>query len=309
MKVSLIIPTLNAEKFLPNLIPNLMKQSFSLVEIIIIDSSSDDRTVDAVKEMGCRTIVIERKNFDHGGTRNLAVRESTGDVVIFMTQDALPFDSFFVENLVAPLKDKSIAASFGRQIPRPEASPPEKFARLFNYPVKAVIKSKEDLPSLGIKTYFFSNVCSAVKRSQFEEVGGFPEHTIMNEDMLLAAKFILKGYKVAYTPAAVVWHSHNYSSLQHFNRYFDIGVFFSMNRYFFNGINNEGEGIRFLKGQLNYLLKKGQYCWIPNVIAVTVAKYAGYRLGLMEKSIPLYFKKIFSMNRVFWNDVNSTEDI
>jgi rhamnosyltransferase len=305
MKISLIIPTLNAEGYLEEIIKSLKEQTLQLNEIIIIDSSSDDRTVAIANELGCRVIVIERKNFNHGGTRNLGVRESTGDVVVFMTQDALPVDSSLIKNLVAPLADKSIAASFGRQVPKPEASPPEIYTRLFNYPEEPVVKSKDDLPSLGIKTYFFSNVCSAVSRSDFDEVGGFPEKTILNEDMMLAVKLITKGYKVAYIPSAAVWHSHNYSSLQQFNRYFDIGVFFSMNRQIFKGINNEGEGLRFLKGQLNYLLKKGHYFWIPNVIAVTAAKYAGYRLGLMEKSIPLFLKKYFSMNSSFWDRFNS----
>lgn len=301
MNVSLIIPTLNAEKFLIKLIPSLMKQSLSLAEIIIIDSSSEDRTVDVATELGCKTIVIERKYFDHGGTRNLGVRESTGDVVLFMTQDALPVDLCLIENLVEPLKDKSIAASFGRQVPRPEANPPEKFARLFNYPETGIIKSKEDLLSMGIKTYFFSNVCSAVKRSEFREVEGFPERSILSEDMLLASKLILKGYKVAYTPGAAVWHSHNYSSLQHFNRYFDIGVFFSTNRQLLDGINNEDEGLRFLKGQFAYLLKNGHYRWIPHVITVSIAKYAGYRLGLMGDNIPLQLKKLFSMKKNYWD--------
>lgn len=304
MKVSLVIPTLNAENFLVKLIPDLRVQTLPLAEIIIIDSSSDDRTVAIANELGCRTIVIERKNFDHGGTRNLGVRESTGDVVVFMTQDALPVDSFLIENLIAPLENKSIAASFGRQVPRPEANPPEIFTRLFNYPDKEIIKSKEDLPSLGIKTYFFSNVCSAVKRSDFDEVGGFPEQTILNEDMMLAAKLITKGYKVAYTPGAAVWHSHNYSSLQQFNRYFDIGVFFSMNRQIFNGINNEGEGLRFLKGQLSYLFKNGYYRWMPYAMAITAAKYVGYRMGLTEKYLPLSLKKSLSMNRNFWTKLN-----
>jgi rhamnosyltransferase len=304
MKISVIIPTLNAEVYLEEIIKSLKEQSLQLNEIIIIDSSSDDRTVVIADKLGCRTIVIERKNFDHGDTRNIGVRESTGNIVVFMTQDALPVDSRLIENLVAPLEDKSIVASFGRQVPRPGANPLEKFARLFNYPEESVVKSKEDLPSFGIKTYFFSNVCSAVRRSEFEEVGGFPEHAILSEDMLLAVKLISKGYKVAYTPSAAVWHSHNYSSLQQFNRYFDIGAFFSMNRQYFNGIKNEGEGFRFLKGQLSYLFKNGYYHWMPYAMAITAAKYVGYRMGLTEKYLPLSLKKSLSMNRNFWTKLN-----
>ena len=95
-------------------------------------------------------------------------------------------------------------ASFGRQIPRPDASPTENFTRLFNYPETPMIKGIEDLPRLGIKTFFFSNVCSAIKTKEFKELGGFPENIIMFEDLIFAAKAILKGYKIAYVPEAKV---------------------------------------------------------------------------------------------------------
>ncbi len=79
---------------------------------------------------------------------------------------------------------------------------------------------------MGIKTFFFSNVFSAIRRKEFEEIGGFPENVIMFEDMLFAAKLIERGYKIAYVPEAKVIHSHDYSLVQQFRRYYQAGVSF-----------------------------------------------------------------------------------
>jgi rhamnosyltransferase len=304
VKVSVVIPTFNAEKSVESLVRMLKQQTLPPQEIIVIDSCSADQTVEIAAKVGCKTVVIEKKAFDHGATRNLGARLSAGEVLVFMTQDALPVDDKFLENLVGPLADPSdplIAASFGRQLARNHAVPPEKFARLFNYPDIGMVKSKEDLPRLGIKAFFFSNVCSAVRKREFETVGGFPERIVMNEDMVLAAKLILRGYKVAYVPEAAVRHSHNYSITQQFRRYFDIGASLSMNRWLLEYARAEGEGFRFVKEQLAWLLHHRHYRWIPHALALTIAKYAGYKLGLMEKRLPVSLKKRFSMHRLFWS--------
>lgn len=304
MRVSVIIPTLNAEKLIAELVLRLKQQTLRPTEIIVVDSSSEDRTVEVSAEMGCRTLVIKREAFDHGDTRNLGAKLSSGDVLVFMTQDARPVEDRFLENLVRPLGDPAdplMAASFGRQLARNDAVPPEKFARFFNYPDTGLVKSKEDLPRLGIRTFFFSDVCSAVRKRGFEAVGGFPEKIVMNEDMILAAKLILQGYKVAYVPEAAVWHSHNYSIIQQFRRYFDIGASLSMNRWLLEYARAESEGFRFVKEQLAWLLRHRHYRWVPHALALTLAKYAGYKLGLMEERLPVSLKKRFSLHMHFWS--------
>lgn len=300
MKISVIIPTLNAEKYIAKLVLSLKKQTLAYAELIIIDSSSRDNTADIARNLGCSITIVEKNSFDHGGTRNLGAGLSSGDVLVFMTQDAVPADNKCLERLVEPLKKTEIAASFGRQVAMEDAFPAEKFARLFNYPETAVVKGKEDLPRLGIKTFFFSNVCSAVRRREFEMVGRFPDRIIMNEDMVLAARLILNGYKVAYVPEAAVLHSHNYSIFQQFRRYFDIGASFSMNKWILEYAGAEGEGLRFTRQLLAYLLRHGHYRWIPHVLGLTVAKYAGYRLGLVEEKLPAGIKRVFSLHRDYW---------
>jgi rhamnosyltransferase len=300
MKVSVIIPTKNGGKYLGRLFKTLEEQTFKPTQILVVDSSSDDDTLEICKASGADILQIGAETFDHGGTRNLAASMTRGEVLVFTTQDSLFKGNECLKNLVMPLESPTVAASYGRQVPREDANPVEKFVRFFNYPPMELIKGLDDLPNLGVKTFFFSNACSAIKRNAFEEVGGFPQKAIMNEDMFLAAKLLMKGYRIAYQPNAVVYHSHNYSLTTQFKRYFDIGTFFNENRWIRDLTRPEGEGMRYLKEELIFLSANGQKSWIPYALADTAVRFLGYRVGLLEEKLPSYLKKRASRNRGFW---------
>lgn len=297
--VSVIIPTWNAGTGFRQLLEALKLQTVPC-EITIIDSSSSDDTVAVARACGARVVLIDKKDFDHGGTRNLGVRSSAGDPVIFMTQDVLPADEHVIENLLRPLEAAGVVLSYGRQKAREDAPPLERFARTFNYPEKPEIKGINHVRSMGIRTFFFSNACSAARRKEFEESGGFPEKTIMNEDMLLASKMILKGYKVAYEPSAVVYHSHRYSLNEQFERYFDIGVALGRNEWMLALAPPSGEGMRFLREQTLYLARERKWAWIPYGYLEAALKYVAFRLGLHEGRIPGRLKARLSRNKDFW---------
>ncbi len=277
--VSVVIPTLNAGVYLEALLTRLEEQTVS-PEVLVIDSSSTDGSLSIARSHNVRTISIKPADFNHGATRNLAVREASGDVIVFLTQDALPEDDRCIENLVKPLDDPQIAASYGRQVPRDSAYPTERFARGFNYPDTPLLKSKASVSDLGIKAFFFSNACSAVRRREFEGAGGFPDDVIMFEDMLFAARLLEKGYKILYTPEARVIHSHNLSLGQQFRRYYDAGASFKSHPWFL-GLSGSGkEGVKFLMEELRYLAGDGKYHWVPYAIVEAAFKFCGYRMGL-----------------------------
>jgi glycosyltransferase involved in cell wall biosynthesis len=281
MKISVIIPTLNAGASIGNLLSSLGSQDIDPSEITIIDSSSGDDTVNTAKSFGAKTIVIPRSAFNHGRTRNIAATEAKGDILVFMTQDALPVDNTLLSKLTAPLKKSGIAATFGRHIPRADASPLEVFLRHFNYPDKGSAKGFDDIKKYGIKTFFSSNVCSAMKKEPFLKVGMFPEGIRANEDMLITGKFIFEGYKVVYVPEAMVVHSHNYSLWEQFRRYYNIGSSIKNNRWIREYTKAEGEGANFVKGQIYFVLRHRRYFWLPYIFLESAAKYAGYRIGLI----------------------------
>jgi rhamnosyltransferase len=299
-KVSVIIPTLNAAKYLPGLLPMLKGQSLPPLEIILVDSSSTDDTRDIAARHGCRVEVIERSNFNHGGTRNLGASLAGGDILIYMTQDVLPADDKFIEELTLPVREQSAAGAYARQIAYPGASPPEKFARDFNYPAASFTKRAEDLPRLGIKAYFFSDAASCVRKSIFETTGRYPENVIVNEDMYLCAKLLQAGHAVAYRAEARVFHSHDYTLRQQFGRYFDVGVFMRQSRDVLKNANSGGEGFRFLNRMLAQLIREGAWRWVPHSVIESACKWVAFTLGYWEPLLPISLKRRLSMHQTYW---------
>lgn len=278
--VSVIIPTLNAEKYIGALLTNIENQTLKPKEILVIDSSSDDGTSNEVakhKNVGLQ--VIERSKFNHGTTRDMAFRRVHGDFVCFLTQDAIPSSESYLENIVTPmLVDKDIALVSGRQIPKKEARRFEKLVREFNYGDTPTIRSIKDLPKYGIKTFFASDTCSAYRRTAYFACGGFPA-VETNEDMLMAARFIKAGLKVAYEPSAGVYHSHNFSLYQQYKRNKAIGEFLESHSDELMGTNEIGEGGRLVKTVVQQLLREKQYRELLAFVADCLARFLGNRVG------------------------------
>jgi rhamnosyltransferase len=301
MKISLIIPTLNAGKEIDRLLQSLNNQTVSLDEIIVVDSQSSDDTEKVCRKYEKVTFIkISRSEFDHGGTRDYAFLKSNGDFVLFLTQDALPIDEYYVERILLPFQDETVAMVSGRQIAKKDASEREILTRNFNYPPLSSIKTKKDIPVLGIKAFFASNVCSAYRKRAYLQVGGFDFPLLTNEDLLISARFIYKGYKVAYCAEAEVIHSHNFTLKQHFARNFDIGAFMSMNSYIFQNIQTSQEGIKMVKQVLSELLRKGHILQAFYYCCENGVKLFGYRLGLHYRRLNRKLILRCSANKNFW---------
>lgn len=280
MDVSVIIPTLNAEHEIEDLLAALERQSLRPMEILVVDSASDDDTVPLVKmHEGIRLLQIERCDFNHGATRDMALRATTGDFVCFLTQDALPASDAYLERLITPMVgDPSIALVSGRQLPKADARRFEQLVRSFNYPDSPSVRSKSDLNKCGIKTFFASDSCSAYRRTAYLDCGGF-EYVNTNEDMLMAARFVASGLKVAYEPGAEVYHSHNLTPSQQFARNRAVGMFLESHSDDLMHASEIGEGGRLVKAVSSQLLREGN---LTEFIAFGVdccARLLGNRAG------------------------------
>ncbi|HJI51394.1 MAG TPA: glycosyltransferase [Coriobacteriaceae bacterium] len=256
--LSVVIPTLNAAGEIDELLTLIETQTLRPFDILVVDSSSEDGTVDEVaKHPRVNFVRIERKEFNHGSTRDIALRHTAGDFVCFLTQDAVPASSRYLETLVEPLlADNSVALVSGRQLPKADARRFEQLVRGFNYPDWPSVRSKYDLEKLGIKTFFASDACSAYRRTAYLECGGF-EHVNTNEDMLMAARFIASGLKVAYEPRAEVYHSHNLTPSQQFARNRAVGFFLETHADELMHASEIGEGGRLAKMVSLQLLREG----------------------------------------------------
>lgn len=277
---------------------------------LVVDSSSDDGSDFDALPPGWQLLRIAAADFNHGSTRNLAVQhlpEGTG-AVVFMTQDAMLADAGAVQKLVAAFDDPTVACAYGRQLPHADATPLAAHARLFNYPVASRVVGLPDKDRLGLKTCFISNSFAAYRMADLQAVGGFPAEVILGEDMSVAARLLMAGKRVAYVADACAYHSHNYTLLQEFRRYFDTGVFHARNPWLLQTFGSAGgEGLRFVRSELAYLLKNAPG-WIPSAMARTLAKWLGYKLGKAEAALPLACKRWWSMHSGYWNKKYNEDD-
>lgn len=296
-----IVPTRNGGSTWFDCISSIADQSQKSEKVIVIDSSSNDSTDIAAVDAGFCVSSIESRYFNHGGTRNLAVGQAgSSDVLIFLTQDAILNSPHALAEIMKCFVDPTIAAVCGRQLPHHDANPLATHARLFNYPNESRIKSAADIPELGLKVAFMSNSFAAYRRDVFEKLGGFPENTILAEDMYLASKMILAGYKIAYCAEATVRHSHNYTPWEEFRRYFDTGVFHACEPWIQQQLGGaSGEGGRFVKSELRYLWQHAPL-WIPRALLTTACKLIGYKLGKNYRKLPKSWRPRLSMYKSYW---------
>ncbi|OHB49684.1 MAG: hypothetical protein A2Y10_05875 [Planctomycetes bacterium GWF2_41_51] len=287
-KTAVLILTFNAGRNFENLLDGLQKQTVKPSEIIVVDSDSVDGTPQLAASRNCRVIKINRVDFDHGTTRNMAVELADGsEFVIFLTQDAIPANEYMIAELIKPMQtDTNIAICYGRQLPNRDAAPLECFAREFNYPDNSILKTKNDIKIMGLKTFFCSNTCSAISCSIFNKLNGFKNNVIVNEDMLFAAKTIINDYSVYYSAAAQVYHSHIYSLPLIFRRYFKIGQFFADNTEILKYANLGGYSGDMLKAGIKRFWKKRMPYCIFALFAEFVIKVFAFKLGW-------YFQMLF----------------
>lgn len=297
---TVIVPTLNAAKDWPLFAPALLACARP-EQVLVVDSESTDGTVELAHSAGFQVRSVKRAEFNHGGTRQVAAEMQSGaDILVYMTQDSILVGPNALADLVAVFTDPQIAAAFGRQLPRPGAEAIEAHARGFNYPAASEIRCLASRDKLGIKAAFLSNSLAAYRRSELMHVGGFPANVIFGEDTVTAARLLLAGYKVAYVAEACAYHSHHYTKLQEFKRYFDIGVLHSRERWLLNEFGHvQGEGKRFVFSELRYLQQRDVW-QIPSALVRTVIKFIAYRLGRMEARFTPNFKRRLSMHSSFW---------
>lgn len=301
MTVTVIIPTYKPDGTFEKLIGRLKTQTYPIKKILILNTEAGywkNTWIDGIPQAEVHHIT--KAEFDHGRTRAMGAAMAETDLLVFFTQDAVPANDKVIERLVNAFADDSIGAAYARQLPTADCKFVEQYTRSFNYPENSRVKRKEDLPNLGIKTYFCSNVCAAYRKCVYEKLGGFVTKTIFNEDMILAAQMIQAGYGVAYVAGAEVIHSHNYSYTQQFRRNFDLAVSQADHPEIFAKISSESEGVRLVKQTASYLLREKKPWLIPDLILASGFKFLGYKAGQNYKKLPKGLVKKFTMNRSYW---------
>lgn len=275
-----IIPTLNAAGQIDRLLEALLRQALPPEQILVVDSASGDDTIRRAKGYeGVDVVLLEPGTFDHGGTRDMAIRAAGTPFVTLLTQDALPMDAHWAEELLKPFEDERVAAVCGRQIARPEARAAERAIRDFRYGAQSYAWDKTDLPRLGVRSYLISDVCAAYRRESYLAVGGFEHPILTNEDMLIAADFLNAGYRLAYSAQAKVWHSHDHTLRQEYLRNRRVGEFLVRYRDRLGDTGETGEGFKLVKQVTQTLLREGKGGELLPFWANCGARLLGNRAG------------------------------
>ena len=306
-KVDVVIPTYKPGKKFSRLLKMLQRQTWPVGKIIVMNTEKsfwNEHGFEGIKNLEVHHLTKEE--FDHGETRNRGMRFSRADIVVFMTDDAVPADEHLIEALVKAFKQRgpqgeAVIMAYARQLPDKDCPLAERYTRSFNYPEESCVKTRADLEQMGIKTFFASNVCCAYDREKFWFQGGFIRRTIFNEDMIFAGKALLQDdYAVAYAAGARVIHSHNYNCRQQFKRNFDLAVSQADHPELFGCVRSESEGIRLVKSTARFLIRRGKPWLVPGLVVKSGFKFLGYRAGKCYRLLPKWLILKLTMNREYW---------
>lgn len=299
LSVSVIVPTLNGGRHLQELIRAIRdQQPVAPHEVILVDSnSSDDTTEVAAGFPGVRVVQVGK--FSHGRARNLGAREASGDILVLMTQDAVPAGDGWLKELIAPFSDPVVGAAYSRQVPRNDANPMERFFLMHRFPEGPEIRrvNRTERP-LRLEDVFFSNVSSAIRRELLLKYP-FDEQLIMSEDQQFSRDIIRAGWTVVYRPSSVVIHSHNYTLGSVFKRYFD--SVYSLSQIFpEHGVSTSaGMGIRYVAREISYILKHSPLS-LPYWFLYTAAKTAGTLSSHAAEHMPRWLLRKLSLHSYHW---------
>lgn len=241
MLVDIICPIYNAEEYIVELNQSLLAQkNVKINNINYILTEGKDNTEDLLIKNKCKYEKIKKEDFSHSLVREKAAFNSKADIIVFITQDIHIVSDDYLYNLINPIILGEVQATYSRQLTKYENI--EKYTRESNYPEESLIKSKKNIDKLGLKTFFFSDASSAIKKDIFVELDGYDHKNLpINEDMYFAYKLIMNDYKIKYCADSLVYHSHNFKLRQLYERYKLTGKFFKQNSYLDQyGTNSSG---------------------------------------------------------------------
>lgn len=296
--IGCLIPTYKAKNHLQHCLKPLINSPLK-PRILVIDSSSNDGTVELAKSLGAETVVIPQSEFNHGTTREMGRKMLGTDIVCMLTQDAYLLNENVLEMLVAPIIGNKAKIAYARQVPHRQAKFFESFPRHYNYPAESQLRGLEDCRQYGVYTFFCSNSCAAYSNTALDEIGGF-EKVLLGEDTVATAKILRKGHRIAYCAEAIVHHSHDYTLKEEFRRSFDTGI---ARKGFAEliecGSSDMKHGAGYMKAMVFELARIAPWL-LPYAFAHAISKWGGYKIGTMSVKAPAWFKRALSSQSYYW---------
>jgi rhamnosyltransferase len=297
--VSVIIPTWQGADYLAQTLPAIREQAYQgAVEIVGIDSESSDATVALLERYGATVRIIPKATFTHGGSRNLGTRLAHGQILVFLSQDALPIGTDWLAKLIAPLRDQGVGAVYARQVARPSATPFEEYFHLTLYPPQSRYYELESEKAATLSQIFFSNVCSAARREVCERFP-FDETLIMSEDQAFAKAVLHAGYRTVYNAESLVYHSHHYDLKTLFRRNFDSA--YSLRSVSADQVGNEGQrALGYIAGEAAFVIRRRRWRCLLYLPLYEAVRVAGRLAGRNAERLPGRWRLAFSLHQGYW---------
>lgn len=270
------------------------------IEVILIDSGSSDQTVEIAGRYPVKLFRLASEAFHHARTRNLAAELARGDHLVYLAADALPSDRNWMRGLLRNFSDPAVGAVYGRHLPHHQASIERRAVLDTMYSPTRLEKSSVCRAQLGYRYCHFSTVNCAIRKQVWRDTG-FPRDVNVCEDVAIAARILDAGWKIVYEPDAAVYHTHHFSAVQLFRRYFDIGVVYRRLNIW-DGPNAAmlwRDGMRSLGTKLNVARNHYGIAKRAGGICQDAAKFAGLVLGCNERLLPRALKRRVSAFGLF----------
>ncbi len=203
MKASIVIRVYNESARIGSLLTAIVDQEFDQHEreIIIVDSGSNDGTLDIARKFPVKILHINKDEFSFGRSLNRGCAAATGEVLVFVSGHCIPSSGCWLQELIAPLGKEGVVYTYGGQYGNSDSyfSECQIFAKYF--PASSMI------PQQG---FYCNNANSALLRSIWSKYG-FNEEVTGLEDLHLGRKLVSEGHKIGYVASAAVFHLHDES--------------------------------------------------------------------------------------------------
>lgn len=214
-ETTVLIRAFNEERWLPDVLKALDKQTYRDFEVLLVDSGSLDRTREIVAASGGRVVRLRSDDFTFGHSLNVGIQQARGSFIAIVSAHAIPTGDQWLERLIAPLRHPNTAMVFGGQRGHPVSkfSEARDFERIF--PAKALWMDDDHV--------FVNNANSAVRRDLWEQ-HQFDEGLPGLEDAEWAKYWIPLGKEVRYEPDASIFHVHTETWAQVRHRFYREGI-------------------------------------------------------------------------------------
>ena len=301
MDISIICPIYNGENYIKKLNESLlMQEGAGDFEIRYILTRSKDSSEEILKSLNAQYTLVEPEEFSHSLSREQEAFRAEGDIIVFISQDVIIQDKYWLANLTKDIKRGICDASFSRQLSDNKTI--ERYTRMKNYPEESRIVSKADIDRLGVMTFFYSDASSAIRKTVYEELKGYDgKRLLTNEDMYIAYKIINNGYKIKYCADSKVIHSHEYSYKSLLKRYFDQGVFLAQHSYIANaGKGSTSSAKALLVFVIKNALKEKNFRVLFDIIPNFAVRFIGDKLGRRYKKLSKDRILKYTSNKSYW---------